>query len=66
MVLLFEKQPLPKQREGEIGLYVRDILPSGNRFDFVSILACILVEIQHNTNKYLLVVLYGSAYQTHA
>ena len=50
-------------KRGGVGLYVKDTLPSNERFDLVTLPECIVCEVQLNRKKYFFVVIYRSPSQ---
>ena len=50
-------------KRGGVGLYVKESLPSKDRFDLVTLPECVVSEIQINRKKYFFVVIYRSPSQ---
>ena len=50
-------------KRGGVGLYVKESLPSKDRFDLVTLPECVVSEIQINRKKYFFVVAYRSPSQ---
>ena len=50
-------------KRGDVGLYIKDSLPSKNRSDLVTLPECIVYEIQLNRKKYFFAVIYRSPNQ---
>ena len=50
-------------KRGGVGLYVKDSLPTTERFDLVTLPECVVCEFQSNMKKYFFVVIYRSPSQ---
>ncbi len=51
-------------KRGDVGLYIKDSLPSKNRSDLVTLPECIVYEIQFNRKKYFYAVICRSPSQS--